>query len=252
MKSICFSSIKGGTGKSSLTILTANRAAAAGYKVLVIDLDLQNSTTFYYLDNPELAERKNIAHALRAGNLAGNVIPSNYMGVDIIPSSFDLVKLHAIRTDCLSEMIQGLDSAYDFIFVDTAPTYDNLVLNGIVAADLVITPVRFSRFDYKGLIFLQDQIALDTEKAASWRVLFNFYRQDRSSRPDSDGKLYEKLFRNTLGDIVLPVTIPETVLVRKAVDKAECISTAAGKSALHSAIGTLAACCGATGAVGRF
>ena len=39
MKTICFSSIKGGTGKSSLCILTANYAASAGYRVLVADLD---------------------------------------------------------------------------------------------------------------------------------------------------------------------------------------------------------------------
>jgi len=52
MKTICFSSIKGGTGKSSLCILTANYAASAGYRVLVADLDIQNSVTSYYLDSP--------------------------------------------------------------------------------------------------------------------------------------------------------------------------------------------------------
>lgn len=53
MKTICFSSIKGGTGKSSLCILLANYTAAAGYRVLVADLDIQNSATSYYLDSPE-------------------------------------------------------------------------------------------------------------------------------------------------------------------------------------------------------
>ena len=43
MKTISFSSIKGGTGKTSLCILTANYAASASYRVLVADLDLQNS-----------------------------------------------------------------------------------------------------------------------------------------------------------------------------------------------------------------
>ena len=57
MRSICFSSIKGGTGKSSLCILVANYAAAAGYRVLVADLDIQNSASSYYLDSPDEAER---------------------------------------------------------------------------------------------------------------------------------------------------------------------------------------------------
>ena len=45
MRSICFSSIKGGTGKSSLCILVANYAAAAGYRVLVADLDIKSHST---------------------------------------------------------------------------------------------------------------------------------------------------------------------------------------------------------------
>ena len=69
MKTICFSSIKGGTGKSSLCILTANYAASAGYRILVADLDLQNSASSYYLDSPDEADRKNIADALHTERL---------------------------------------------------------------------------------------------------------------------------------------------------------------------------------------
>ena len=47
---VSFSSIKGGTGKTSLCIHVANYCAAAGYRVLVIDFDVQNSLSFYYLD----------------------------------------------------------------------------------------------------------------------------------------------------------------------------------------------------------
>ncbi len=252
MKTICFASIKGGTGKSSLSILAANRTAASGNRVLVIDLDLQNSATFYYLDNPELAERRHVANALRTGDLASNIIPSNYMGVDIIPSSFDLTRIHEVGLDCLRTALDGISDSYDFAFIDTAPTYDNLVLNAINASDFVITPVRFSRFDYKGALFLRDQIGIDTEKAGNWRILFNFYCQDRSTRADSDRKLYEQLFRGAFDDIVLPVTIPETVLVRKAIDKLERITTAVSKSALHGAIGQLVMQCGVTGNAGRF
>ncbi len=62
---VSFSSVKGGTGKTSLCIHVANYCAAAGYKVLVIDFDIQNSLSFYYLDEIFAADRKNLALALK-------------------------------------------------------------------------------------------------------------------------------------------------------------------------------------------
>jgi hypothetical protein len=44
-----FSANKGGAGKTRQAILTANCLGAAGKKVLVIDMDFNNSATFYYL-----------------------------------------------------------------------------------------------------------------------------------------------------------------------------------------------------------
>ena len=55
---VSFSSIKGGTGKTSICIHVANYCAAAGYRVLVIDFDVQNSLSFYYLDELSVTERK--------------------------------------------------------------------------------------------------------------------------------------------------------------------------------------------------
>ncbi|MFZ4388357.1 MAG: ParA family protein, partial [Chthoniobacterales bacterium] len=125
MKTICFSSIKGGTGKSSLCILTANYAASAGYRVLVADLDLQNSATSYYLDSPDLADQHNIATALHSEHLIENVIPTNYPGIDLLASSLDLVKLRAIGERTLKRILDTTPLPYDFLFLDTPPTYDN-------------------------------------------------------------------------------------------------------------------------------
>jgi chromosome partitioning protein len=250
MKTICFSSLKGGTGKSSLSILTANHVAAAGYQVLVVDLDIQNSATFYYLDRPEDAERKNISVALRTGSAEGNILATNYMGVDLLASSLDLLKLRNIDQSALSEVLTGLP--YDFIIIDTAPTYDRIVLAGIVAADLILTPTRFTRFDYKGAVFMRDQIGVETSQLPLWRVLFNFYRPPKSANPDSNRNLFESMFRETFGDAIVPITIPESSLVPRAIDTAEMVTTANSKAALHRAIQSLAAYCGAERGTGRF
>ncbi|GHV74721.1 hypothetical protein AGMMS49940_20230 [Spirochaetia bacterium] len=50
MKTIAINSTKGGTGKSTLSVIFANALVNAGYKCLVIDTDASNSSASYYLD----------------------------------------------------------------------------------------------------------------------------------------------------------------------------------------------------------
>src|SRR6056297_1535257 len=164
MKVITFSLIKGGTGKTTTSILVANALASDGYRVLVIDMDIQNSLSFYYLDNAEVIENQNIAFALHTGNLESNILRSNYTGVDIIPSSFTLVDLRALSPQKLKRLIEKAELLYDFIIIDTAPTYDNIVLNALNASDMIISPSRTSQFDYKGLLFFQEKLLTETEK----------------------------------------------------------------------------------------
>ena len=252
MKTTAFSSIKGGTGKSSLAILTANYCAAAGARVLVVDLDIQNSASFFYLAHPEDAERKNIAAALQSGDLAGNIVPSNTAGVDLLSSAFALVNLRACSERTLRKAIAAAVLPYDFAFIDCAPTYDNLVLNAVNASDLIITPVRMSQFDWKGARFYQDQLTADTDKAAAWRILFNFYRPPRSDSPDTLANQYETQFREAFGGKILPVAIPESALVQRAIDTRESITEAETKRKLFGAIKDLAAFIGAGDTVERF
>jgi chromosome partitioning protein len=252
MKIITFSSIKGGTGKSSLTILTANYTAAAGHRVLVIDLDLQNSATSYYLDESELAERHNVARALQTGDLTQQIVPTNYMGIDLVASSFDLVAMRNTPVGRLKEILPQVAPIYDFVFVDTAPTYDNLVLNGLLAADRIFMPAAFSQFDYKGAGFYKSQLARDTDQIEKWQILFNFYRAPRSSNPESLRNQYEALFRNTFEGQIAPVAIPEAAAVRRSIDTGEKVTESHGKAVLHKAIGDLAALCGVSRQAGRF
>ena len=96
------------------------------------------------------------------------------------------------------------------MLIDSAPTYDNLVLNAVVASDIIITPVRMMQFDYKGAMFFRDQIAVDTDKLHSWRLLLNCARRRRKESPESLRNQYESLFRSTFGKAVLPVIIPDS------------------------------------------
>ncbi len=252
MKVIAFSSIKGGSGKSSLAILTANYCAAAGARVLVIDLDIQNSASFYYLDDFSPVERHNAAQALTSGRIAENIIRSNYMGIDLLPAAFALVSLRTLGERTLKRQLAAEALPYDFAFIDCAPTYDALVLNAVNASDLIVNPVRFSQFDYKGAVFYRDQIEKDTDRLPAWHILFNFYHPPRTDNAEALGNQYEGMFRNTFGDAILPFTIPDSFLVQRAVDTRTRITEATAKLKLFDAIRDLAGYIGANGAAGGF
>ena len=249
---VSFSSIKGGTGKTSICIHVANYCAAAGYRVLVIDFDIQNSLSFYYLDELSVADRKNLALALNSKDLVGNILPSNCFGIDILASSFSLTNLRTIGANTLRRMIAETRPGYDFILIDCAPTYDNLVQNAICASDLILTPVRLSQFDFKGAIFYRDQIAQDTDRLQAWRILFNFYKAPRKSNSESLRNQYEVLFRNTFDGVIVPVQIPETTLLQRSIDTKEKMTDALNKVNLFNAIHELAGLIGADRKTGRY
>lgn len=233
MKTIAFASIKGGTGKSSLSILTANLLASRGFKVLVIDMDVQNSTTFYYLDEAKDIDQRNIARALQTQHFAANVLPSNRLNIDLVGSCFELVDLRVISEKRLSILLPEVTDFYDYCIVDTAPTYDNLVLNAITAADLVITPITQSQFDFKSAIFLASKLEAETDKFSTWRLVFNSFKQGSTEK--SAASQYVDLFESSF-DNILPVRIPNTTLVRQAIDMGVGITPSKEKRRLYDAL----------------
>lgn len=234
-KVICFSAIKGGVGKSSLSIITANMLAKAGNKVLVIDLDIQNSASFYYLDDSSIVEQKNIAVGLQENNLVNHIVPTVINNVDIIPSSFFLVDLRAISEHRLKKIIPDVLDLYDYIIIDTAPTWDNICLNAINASDLIISPVQLSQFNYKGASFYREKLATETTKVQNWYILINSYVESSSASENSLSSQYLQLFRDEFNNI-LETNIPRSTYIQKYIDTGETISTAVRKRNLFNAM----------------
>jgi len=140
----------------------------------------------------------------------------------------------------LRRLFQEEDLDYDYVLIDCGPTYDNLVLNAVNASNYVITPVRYTQFDYKSAVFFRDQLSLDTDKIASWRVLLNCARRTRKGVTDSLRGQFESLYRSTFGEAVLPIALQETAYVQRAVDGAEKIAEVGHKVILYGAIRDLA------------
>jgi chromosome partitioning protein len=222
---ICLGSLKGGTGKSSITIILANFLAALGKKVLVIDMDLNNSCSFYYLVSAEDKGGKNIAAALQGTDLRNYVVGTERGNIGIIQSSLYLVDLRSIATNRLKSLMPTLDGYCDYVIIDTSPTYDNLVLAAMEASDLIITPVLLTQFDYNTALFLEGKLKTETGFYTKWRLIYNGYDKRFDEFKESSQKDYRELFEKRFNNFVpFECCLPWAAQVRRYIDRGEKIS----------------------------
>lgn len=199
---IAYISIKGRSGKSSTAILTADFLGAAGKRVLMIDLDHHNASTFYYLADLDSVEEeilsKNTAEALRReeNRLDDYSILTAHKGVSLIASSLGLVDLRSINAKQLLRMIPTLAGFYDIVIIDTPSDYNNLVLNAMYAADLIITPVLRDMESFNAAAFLQMKIALETDKTGNWFITINGYDKQYEEVKGGKQRDYIDMYQN--------------------------------------------------------
>ena len=178
---IAFVSIKGGVGRTNIVIQLAKCLSAAGKRVLLIDSDLNNSLGYHFLSE-EMQEKAtsgvNIATALsnENNNLCDYALPVfNAKNIDIIASTPYLADLRTLSEKRLKRMMPTVYEKYDIVIIDCPPTYDNIVLNAVNAADYTITPVLKDHFSYNAATYLSRTLPRDVDNFKNWFVLINGY-----------------------------------------------------------------------------
>lgn len=250
---VSFVSIKGGVGKTNIVICLAKAIAAAGKRVALIDSDLNNSLSFHFLSEEQMEQtrRLNLATALsdESNNLCDYAVPTKVVGVDLIASTPYLADLRTLNEKRLKRMIPTLYGAYDILIVDCHPTYDNIVLNALHAADYTITPVLKDLFSYNAAAFLSGVLPRDVEGMKNWYVLLNGYdrrfEEAKSGRQNDFLELYRKgEYPLTPVETWLPWTAQIHLIVdyHKQLTRTKGIPAAVYNPDLYKAISELAGC----------
>lgn len=147
MKIIACYSIKGGVGKTASAVNLAYWAAKSGQRTLLLDLDPQGASSFYFRVKP--AARKNWGKRFFKAyeEILKQIRASDYEDLDLIPAhlsfrNFDvLLEQLGKRKNRLRQALKGLKKEYDLVFLDCPPSISYLAENIFNAADLVLVPV---------------------------------------------------------------------------------------------------------------
>ena len=164
VKVIAIANQKGGVAKTTTTHNLGAAMAAAGKRVLLIDLDSQASLTISVGLEPLEVERTIVDVLRKDGTPLMECVQQLSDRLHIVTSIIDLAPMEmellsrASREKILDRALREARGQYDYILIDCPPQLSILTINALSCADGVVIPVKTDYLAYRGLTQLQDSI----------------------------------------------------------------------------------------------
>jgi len=163
MKVISVVNQKGGCGKTTLAVNVAAALAKMGNEALLIDLDPQAHATFAMGHSKRSSDARTSYDIFRSyidnkKVSVGELILTDRPGVAFMPANMLLSAAEinlgsvsgaaTILSQCLND---PLVQKYDYVVIDSPPSFGFLTLNSMYSADMIIAPIDLSYFSFNGV-----------------------------------------------------------------------------------------------------
>jgi chromosome partitioning protein len=209
---------KGGVAKTTTTLNLGVAFMEMGHRVLLIDLDPQGNLTMSQGMNPDSIERSMfdvLVHKIPISDVIEHV------EVDLAVSSIDLAGAELAlssmigRERSLEKALVEVRHRYDFILIDTPPSLGLLTINAFVAATGVIVPVQCEYLSLRGLVQLENTLAMVRENLNQQVGVEGIVATMYDGRTLHSREAIEILEEN-FGDLVYKTRIRKTVRYAEA------------------------------------
>lgn len=221
MPTVAVLSMKGGVGKTTVTLGLASAALARRFRVLVVDLDPQgNSTMGLGVDAPAFTMNDVLADP-RPGVAADALTDSGWDPlVHVLAADRSLEHRNTVEGTHSSQRLRvalgGLPSRYDLVLIDCPPSLGEMTRNALTAATsaLIVTePSYFALHGAQQALEAVDVIRLSSNPAL--RASTVVVNRARTTVVDHRQRIAE--LREAYGSLVSPILVPE----RNAIPQAE-------------------------------
>ncbi|MCC0658305.1 AAA family ATPase [Clostridioides sp. ES-S-0123-01] len=195
-KVISFINMKGGVGKTTLTINIGKKLSDLGHKVLIVDMDPQFNTTQSLLlyktqfssenlgNNDEdciyeqemksseyyksLSDNKEtVLQMFESSSIVKepkSIVKSIVGGLYLIPGDLRLLREvsgdNVNKGSAVSQYFEehNILDEFEYIFIDCSPTWSILTHSSLVASDYYVIPSKIDLYSSIGISLLEDQI----------------------------------------------------------------------------------------------
>lgn len=157
---------KGGVAKTTTAVNLAACLAAAGRRILLVDIDPQgNATSGLGLDKESL---EHCIYDVLINNLPVDMITrsTEIEGLSVVPATIQLAGAEIELVTAISREVKlkkaltAVRDSYDFMIIDCPPSLGLLTLNALTAADSIIIPIQCEYYALEGLGQLMNTVEL--------------------------------------------------------------------------------------------
>ena len=187
MRKVSFINMKGGVGKTTLSMNVAHcLATRENFKVLVVDIDPQFNATQCFFSGDKYIEylknkgktildlfQENVANISTVDGVTG-IKSFNYSDIKpvqilenlfMLPGNLNLYQIEISagsgKENRLKKYLDEINKIYhfDFVIIDTPPTPSIWMVSALLASDYYIIPVKPDPLSYTGIELLQNIIS---------------------------------------------------------------------------------------------
>ena len=215
MITLGFCNLKGGVGKTTACQNIAAALARTGRKIAVIDMDPQSNLSAGFGLTPSPTDPQ--VFDLLSGGASWDDIVKHKEGVDVIPSSLNLVMAELNETGLfdndtvLRDALKTISSdRYDYILIDSPPQLGIFTRNVLAACDKIIVPMDGGFYSLLGLRLLENSLSVLSDRLEHNLEILGILMTNHNPRFSITRQVFEEV-KKTFGDILFENYISQSV-----------------------------------------